>query len=85
MWRLTDRIVRSGFVIGLALGDLAHQDLAVLREADHRGVVREPSAFGITTGSPASSTDTTEFVVPRSIPTARAICVSSFFRRPIAA
>src|SRR2546421_11226827 len=32
------------------------------------GVVRAPSAFGITTGSPASMTATHEFVVPRSIP-----------------
>ena len=34
------------------------------------GVVREPSALGMTMGSPASSTLTTELVVPRSIPTA---------------
>jgi len=39
------------------------------------GVVLEPSAFGITTGSPASSTETTELVVPRSIPTARGMDV----------
>src|SRR6266516_7121031 len=32
------------------------------------GVVRAPSALGITTGSPASMTATHEFVVPRSIP-----------------
>ena len=32
------------------------------------GVVRLPSAFGITTGSFASMTDTHEFVVPKSIP-----------------
>src|SRR4029079_8108619 len=32
------------------------------------GVVRPPSALGITTGSPPSMTATTEFVVPRSIP-----------------
>ncbi|SNQ50219.1 hypothetical protein FRACA_420020 [Frankia canadensis] len=39
------------------------------------GVVREPSAFAITVGSPPSSTLTTEFVVPRSMPTARAMSV----------
>ena len=32
------------------------------------GVVRPPSAFGITTGSPPSMTATTELVVPRSMP-----------------
>src|SRR6266581_2933191 len=37
------------------------------------GVVRPPSAFGITTGSPASMTAITEFVVPRSMPTVFAI------------
>jgi hypothetical protein len=43
-----------------------------LENATTDGVVRDPSAFGITTGSPASKTLTTEFVVPRSIPTALA-------------
>ena len=42
------------------------------------GVVRAPSALGMTVGSPPSSTATTEFVVPRSIPTARAM--SKFLR-----
>ena len=32
------------------------------------GVVLLPSAFGITTASPPSITDTHEFVVPKSIP-----------------
>jgi hypothetical protein len=35
--------------------------------------VREPSEFATTVGSPPSKTQTTEFVVPRSIPTARAM------------
>src|SRR5690606_11034109 len=39
-----------------------------LVKATTEGVVRPPSALGITTGSPPSITDTTEFVVPRSIP-----------------
>ena len=55
---------------GLALGNLADQHLAGLRERDHRGGGAPPSELGITTGSPASSTATTELVVPRSIPTA---------------
>jgi hypothetical protein len=32
------------------------------------GVVRAPSEFSSTTGSPASITDMQEFVVPKSIP-----------------
>ena len=42
----------------------------------HSTVVRDPSALGITTGSPASRTLTTELVVPRSIPTALAMGVA---------
>src|SRR5262249_16427074 len=37
------------------------------------GVVLAPSALVMTVGSPPSRTLTTEFVVPRSMPTARAI------------
>lgn len=37
--------------------------------------MRVPSALAMTTGSPPSSAATTELVVPRSIPTARAICL----------
>src|SRR3954462_327215 len=44
-------------------------------EATTLGVVRLPSALAMTMGSPPSSTETTEFVVPRSIPTARAMSV----------
>jgi hypothetical protein len=33
--------------------------------------------LGMTVGSPPSSTAMTEFVVPRSIPTARAMCFTS--------
>jgi hypothetical protein len=55
---------------GLALGDLADEHLAVLGEGDDRGGGAAPSELGMTTGSPASRTLTTELVVPRSIPTA---------------
>src|SRR6516162_8053478 len=37
------------------------------------GVVRPPSSFAITLGSPPSMTATTEFVVPRSMPMTRPI------------
>src|SRR4030095_6473902 len=39
-----------------------------LVNATTEGVVRPPSALGITTGSPPSMTATTEFVVPRAMP-----------------
>src|SRR4051812_9613059 len=39
-----------------------------LVKATTEGVVRPPSALGMTTGSPPSMTATTELVVPRSIP-----------------
>ena len=56
----------------LALGHLAHQALGAragsLLNATTDGVVRPPSAFAMTLGSPPSRTATTEFVVPRSIP-----------------
>ena len=45
------------------------------------GVVRPPSALGMTVGSPASRTATTEFVVPRSIPTALGMVYSSRMMR----
>src|SRR3954453_24150952 len=43
------------------------------------GVVHDPSALGITVGWPPSMAAITEFVVPRSMPTALAIRVSSSF------
>src|SRR5258708_24839458 len=45
------------------------------------GVVRDPSALGITAGLPDSVAAITEFVVPRSIPTAVAIAASSLTAR----
>jgi hypothetical protein len=41
--------------------------------ATMEGVVRAPSAFAITAGSPPSNTETQLLVVPKSIPTALAI------------
>src|SRR6056297_1971714 len=44
-----------------------------LLKATTDGVVLLPSLFSITTGCPPSITETTEFVVPKSIPIALAI------------
>src|SRR5512132_2344755 len=49
-------------------------------KATTEGVVRDPSALAITVGSPPSRTAITELVVPRSIPTALAICVPHLHR-----
>ena len=73
MWRLTERMVRSTFVVAWRLATSPTRTSPFLAKATTEGVVRAPSALGMTVGSPPSSTAMTEFVVPRSIPTARAI------------
>ena len=73
MWRLTERIVRSGLVIAWRLATSPTSTSPPLEKATTDGVVRDPSELGMTTGSPASSTATTELVVPRSMPTALGI------------
>ena len=70
MWRFTDRIVRSGLVMAWRLATSPTSTSPLLEKATTDGVVRDPSALGMTTGSPASRTLTTELVVPRSMPTA---------------
>src|SRR5438132_2337665 len=70
MWRFTDRMVRSGLVIACRLATSPTRTSPVFENATTEGVVRAPSALGMTVGSPASSTATTELVVPRSMPTA---------------
>src|SRR5215475_13288229 len=75
--RLTDRIVRSGFVTAWRLATSPTRTSPLRANATIDGVVRDPSAFAMTVGSPPSNTLTHEFVVPRSIPTARAMVYSS--------
>src|SRR3954447_14964416 len=73
MCRLIERNVRSGLVIAWRLATSPTRTSPLLEKATTDGVVREPSALGMTTGSPPSRTATTELVVPRSIPTALAM------------
>src|SRR5438128_6017227 len=73
MWRFTERIVRSGLVVAWRLATSPTSTSPFFAKATTDGVVREPSALGMTTGSPAWKTQTTELVVPRSIPTAFAM------------
>src|SRR3954468_2920911 len=77
MCRLTLRMVRSTFVTAWFLADWPTRTSPFLAKATTEGVVREPSEFAITVGSPPSRTVTTELVVPRSIPTARAMEMAS--------
>src|SRR5258705_12986727 len=76
MWRLTERTVRSGLVIAWRLATSPTRTSPVLEKATTEGVVRAPSALGMTEGSPASSTATTELGGPRSMPTALDISCS---------
>jgi hypothetical protein len=73
MWRLTEEMVRSTLVTACRLAGSPTSTSPSLLKATTDGVVRMPSAFAMTLGSPPSSTATQEFVVPRSIPTARAM------------
>src|SRR4051812_4535845 len=73
MCRLTERIVRSALVTAWRFATSPTRTSPFLANATMDGVVRDPSALAMTVGSPPSRTLTTEFVVPRSMPTARAM------------
>src|ERR1700742_4114192 len=75
MCRLTDRMVRSTLVTAWFLAGWPTRTSPLRANATIDGVVREPSELATTTGSPPSRTETTELVVPRSIPTARAMVI----------
>src|SRR6202035_5647134 len=82
MCRLTERMVRSGLVMAWRLATSPTSTSPDLANPTTDGVVRPPSALGMTTGSPASRTLTTELVVPRSIPTALGMGISSVVLLP---
>jgi hypothetical protein len=69
MKRLIEATVFSGLSTAWRRASWPTRRSPVLVKATTLGVSRPPSALGITTGSPPSSTAITEFVVPRSIPT----------------
>src|SRR5438270_12584666 len=73
MNRLIENTVFSGLTAAWRRASWPTRRSPDLVKATTDAVVRPPSAFGMTTGSPASMTATTEFVVPRSIPTVFAI------------
>src|ERR1043165_8125442 len=68
MNRLIENTVFSGFVTAWRLATWPTRRSPPLVKATTDGVVRLPSGFVITTGSPPSITATTELVVPKSIP-----------------
>src|SRR6202012_2180067 len=75
-------MVRSTLVTAWFLAGWPTSTSPLRANATTDGVVLAPSEFATTTRSPPSRTATTELVVPRSIPTARAIVdppdISSF-------
>src|SRR6266446_10937674 len=68
MNRFTQKMVLVAFVTACRLAACPTRRSPVLLKATMEGVVRAPSEFSTTTGSPPSMTDMQELVVPRSMP-----------------
>src|ERR1700691_2803071 len=68
MKRLIEKIVFWGFVTAWRLASVPTRRSPEAAKATTDGVVRPPSAFSMTVGSPPSRTAMHELVVPRSIP-----------------
>src|SRR3954447_21653720 len=73
MKRLIEKTVFGGFVTCCRRAGVPTSRWPSFVNATTEGVVRPPSAFGMTVGSPPSSTAMHEFVVPRSMPIVLAI------------
>src|ERR1700736_4502370 len=73
MCRVIELIVRSGLVTAWRFASWPTSLSPVLVNATTEGVVLEPSELAMTVGLCPSITATTEFVVPRSIPTTLAM------------
>src|SRR4051794_6323084 len=68
MNRLMEKTVFVGFVTAWRLATVPTRRSPLCVKATTDGVVRPPSEFSMTVGSPPSRTAMHEFVVPRSIP-----------------
>src|SRR5262245_42741034 len=68
MKRLIEKMVWRGLVTACRLATWPTRRSPSFVKPTTDGVVRPPSALGMTTGSPPSMTATTELVVPRSMP-----------------
>ena len=77
MNRLIEKIVFWGFVTCWRLAGAPTSRWPSRPKATTDGVVRPPSAFGMTVGSDPSRTAMHEFVVPRSMPMVFAMCCCS--------
>src|ERR1044071_4605307 len=75
MKRLIEKTVFCGFVTCWRFAGAPPSRWPSFVNATTDGVVRPPSAFGMTDGSPPSITATHELVVPRSMPIVFAICI----------
>ena len=73
MKRLMEKIVFCGFVIAWRFAAWPTSRSPLFVNATTEGVVRAPSLFSKTTGSPPSITAIQELVVPKSIPKTFAI------------
>ena len=76
MKRLMEKTVFVGLVTAWRLATVPTRRSPPWVNATTDGVVRPPSEFSITVGSPPSKTAMHEFVVPRSMPMVLAICDS---------
>src|SRR3712207_1064004 len=68
MKRLIEKTVLVGLVTAWRLATVPTRRSPEVANATTDGVVRPPSAFSMTVGSPPSRTAMHEFVVPRSMP-----------------
>src|SRR3954452_17690115 len=75
MKRLMEKTVLVGLVTACRLATVPTRRSPPWVNATTDGVVRPPSAFSMTVGSPPSRTDMHEFVVPRSMPMVLAMWV----------
>ena len=81
MKRLIEKIVFSGFITACRLATVPTRRSPESVKATTEGVVRPPSAFSSTVGSPPSITATHELVVPKSMPIVFATVNPPSFRR----
>src|ERR1700684_826440 len=80
MKRLIEKTVFCGLVTAWRLATVPTRRSPEAVNGTTEGVVRPPSEFSITVGSPPSSTAMHEFVVPRSMPMVLAIKVLLLIR-----
>src|SRR5438270_12646644 len=77
MKRLIEKMMFCGFVTACRFAAWPTSRSPFLVNATTEGVVRAPSLFSRTTGSPPSITDMQELVVPKSMPKTFAIWIQS--------